>query len=39
MVRTFPTQFSGEYPSTDKTRAIALKDFNPLNRIEKSNGL
>ena len=27
MVSTFPSQFSGEYPSTDEARTVALKDF------------
>ena len=26
MVSKFPNQFSGEYPSTDEARSIALKD-------------
>ena len=38
MVSKYPNQFSGEYPSTDEARAIALKDFNPLNKIEKKHG-
>ena len=32
MVSTFPNQFSGEYPSTDKARAIALKNFKPTKQ-------
>ena len=27
MVSKYPNQFSGEYPSTDEARSIALKDF------------
>ena len=27
MVSILPSQFSGEYPSTDEARSIALKDF------------
>ena len=38
MVSTFPNQFSGEYPDTDEARSLALKDFNPPNRIEKKHG-
>ena len=38
MVSKFPTQFSGEYPSTDEARSIALKDLNPPNKIEKKHG-
>ena len=32
MVSTFPNQFSGEYPSTDEARSIALKDFKPTKQ-------
>ena len=32
MVSTLPTQFSGEYPSTDEARSIALKDFKPTKQ-------
>ena len=32
MVSKFPDQFSGEYPSTDEARAIALKDFKPTKQ-------
>ena len=28
----FPNQFSGEYPSTDEARAVALKDFKPTKQ-------
>ena len=28
----FPDQFSGEYPSTDEARAVALKDFKPTKQ-------
>ena len=38
MVSKFPNQFSGEYPSTDEARSIALKNFNLPNRIEKKHG-
>ena len=39
MVRKYPNQFSGEYPSTDEARSIALKDLNLPNKIEKKHGL
>ena len=39
MVSIFSYQFSGEYPSTDEARSIALKDFNPPSKISKNNGL
>ena len=29
MVRTFPTQFYGEYPDTDEAHAAALRNFKP----------
>jgi len=32
MVSKYPTQFSGEYPNTDETRATALKDFKPTKQ-------
>jgi len=32
MVRMYPTQLSGAYPSTDEARAIALKDFKPTKQ-------
>ena len=32
MVSTFPDQFSGEYPSTDEARSIALKNFKPTKQ-------
>ena len=32
MVGKYPNQFSGEYPSTDEARSIALKDFKPTKR-------
>ena len=38
MVSKYPNQFSGEYPSTDEARSIALKDLNPPNKIEKKHG-
>ena len=28
----FPTRFSGEYPSTDEARAVALKNFKPTKQ-------
>ena len=32
MVSTLPNQFSGEYPSTDEARTVALKDFKPTKQ-------
>ena len=32
MVNILPNQFSGEYPSTDEARSIALKDFKPTKQ-------
>jgi len=32
MVRTFPNQFPGEYPSTDGAHSFALKDFKPTKQ-------
>ena len=32
MVRTFPDQFSGEYPNTDEARSIALMNFKPTKQ-------
>ena len=32
MVEQFPTQFSGEYPSTDEERTAALKNFKPTKQ-------
>ena len=32
MVRKYPTQFSGAYPSTDEARRIALKNFKPTKQ-------
>ena len=32
MVSKYPKQFSGEYPSTDEARAVALKDFKPTKQ-------
>ena len=32
MVNKYPNQFSGEYPSTDGARAIALKNFKPTKQ-------
>ena len=32
MVSEFPSQFSGEYPSTDEERRNALKNFKPTKR-------
>ena len=32
MVSKFPNQFSGEYPSTDEARRIALKNFKPTKQ-------
>jgi len=32
MVRKLPNQFSGEYPSTDEARSIALKNFKPTKQ-------
>ena len=32
MVSTLPTQFSGEYPSTDEARIVALKNFKPTKQ-------
>ena len=32
MVSMFPNQFSGEYPSTDEARSLALKNFKPTKQ-------
>ena len=32
MVSKYPNQFSGEYPSTDEARRVALKDFKPTKQ-------
>ena len=32
MVGRYPSQFSGEYPSTDEARTTALKDFKPTKQ-------
>ena len=32
MVSNYPNQFSGEYPSTDEARAVALKNFKPTKQ-------
>ena len=32
MVSKYPNQFSGEYPSTDEARSIALKNFKPTKQ-------
>ena len=32
MVSKYPNQFSGEYPSTDRARSIALKNFKPTKQ-------
>ena len=36
MVRTFPDQFSGEYPSTDGARNIALKNLPTKQDLEEA---
>ena len=32
MVNNYPNQFSGEYPNTDETRSLALKNFKPTKQ-------
>ena len=32
MVNEYPSQFSGEYPTTDEARSVALKDFKPTKQ-------
>ena len=32
MVNNSPNQFSGEYPNTDETRSLALKNFKPTKQ-------
>ena len=32
MVSKYPSQFSGEYPGTDKARTAVLKDFKPIKQ-------